>query len=225
MDKKINIITLGAAGVGKTSIINRMKEGKFDENVPTTIGMGFSTIIRPYNKRNMFIILNFQDTEGQEEYQEILPKQYIRDSHVVLLVFDSVDTLNALKKRWYTFYKENANIKNSKFILIGNKSDTFGNEREEIIRQGDLFSQEINSYFITCSAKSADNIDNLERMIITEARRFVDEEEEKKELQNNDIYNEQKENKIFYISDKDIGDEENCVSTCCYNAQKIMKMS
>ena len=215
MDKKINIITLGASGVGKTSIINRMKEGKFDEYVSATIGMGFSTIIRPYNKRNMFIILNFHDTEGQEEYQEILPKQYIRDSHIVLLVFDSVDTLNTLKNRWYTFYKENTNIKNSKFILIGNKSDTFGNEREEIIKQGDLFSQEINSYFITCSAKSADNIDNLERMIITEARRFVDEEEEKKEFLNNDINNDQEENKKFNINNKNINNEGAGDSTCC----------
>ena len=211
MDKKIiNIITLGATGVGKTSIINRIKEGKFDENVSATIGMGVFTIIRPYNKRNMFIILTFHDTEGQEEYQEILPKQYIRDSHIVLLVFDSIDTLDIIRNRWYKFYKENCNIKNSKFILIGNKSDKFGNEREEIIRQGDLFSQEINSYFITCSAKSADNIDNLERMIITEARRFIDEEEEQKELLNNDI---QDENKKFNINNK--SNEGEVDSTCC----------
>ena len=40
---------------------------------------------------------------------------------------------------------------------------------------GNVFSEEMNAYFITCSVKSADNIDNLERMIITEAKRFIDE--------------------------------------------------
>ena len=61
--------------------------------------------------------------------------------------------------------------------MIGNKSDLFGNNREEIVKLGDDFSQEINAHFITCSAKSADNMDNLERYIITEARRIIDEEE------------------------------------------------
>ena len=199
MDKKIiNIITLGGSNVGKTSIITRIKDREFNDVVVATVSVDFYTIIRPYHKKNISIELIFRDTVGQEVYQNILPKQYIRDSHIVLLVFDSVDTLNVLKQRWLTFYKENANINNSKFILVGNKSDTFGNEREEIIRQGDLFSEEINAYFITCSAKSADNIDNLERMIITEAKRFIDEEE--KEMQNTDINNDQLDkNKKFKL--------------------------
>ena len=198
MEKKIKIITLGASGVGKTSIINRIKEGKFNEIVEATIGLGFFTIIKPYSKKNLFIHLTFCDTEGQEEYQNILPKQFIRDSHIVLLVFDDIETLDSLKNRWYKFYKENANIQNSKFILVGNKSDTFGDEREEIVKMGNVFSEEINAYFITCSAKSADNIDNLERMIITEAKRFIDEEEK---LIQNDLLNnpQQNENQRFSI--------------------------
>ena len=63
---------------------------------------------------------------------------------------------------------------------------------------GNAFSEEINAYFITCSAKSADNIDNLERMIITEAKRFIDEEEK---LIQNDLLNnpQQNENQRFSI--------------------------
>ena len=49
--------------------------------------------------------------------------QYIRNSHVVLLVFCNIQTLEVIKNRWYTFYKKNANIDNSRFILIGNKND------------------------------------------------------------------------------------------------------
>ena len=36
--------------------------------------------------------------------------QYIRNSHVVLLVFCNIQTLEVIKNRWYTFYKKNANI-------------------------------------------------------------------------------------------------------------------
>jgi len=121
------------------------------------------------------INLVFKDTAGAEKHQEV-PMQYIRDSQVVLLVFCDIKSLNTIKKRWLNFYKENSNIENSRFILIGNKSDIFGNEREEIIRQGEKFAEELDAHFITCSAKSADNMDNLDRYISTEAKRFIDEE-------------------------------------------------
>ena len=126
------------------------------------------------------ITLNFRDTNGLESMQGFIPIQYIRDSHVVLLVFSDLNTLDDIMNRWYSFYKENANIDNSRFILVGNKSDLYGNNRDEIVKQGNQFAEEIDALFVTCSAKSADNMDNLERYILTESKRFIDEEEKKK---------------------------------------------
>ena len=179
--KVINIITLGDVGVGKTSIINRIKNKSFDENVSITISCNNIFIEREYRKKNMTICLNFIDTAGQEIYQSLLPKNYIRNSHVVLLVFSDIDSFNTLKNRWYEFYKENSNIDNSKFILIGNTSDEFGDKRDQIRKNGNEFSQEMGALFLTCSAKCADNIDNLENFILTEAIRYIDEEDKKKE--------------------------------------------
>ena len=189
--KVINIITLGDVGVGKTSIINRIKNKSFDENVSTTISCNNIFIEREYRKKNITICLNFIDTAGQEIYQSLLPKNYIRNSHIVLLVFSDIDSFNTLKNRWYEFYKENSNIDNSKFILIGNKSDEFGDQREQITKYGNEFSQDIDALFVKCSAKNADGIDNLENFIITEARRFIDEEEKK--INDAKINNNQKE--------------------------------
>ena len=178
----INVITLGDCGVGKTSIINRIKTNKFEEHYSPTIGFEFFSIKRKYEKKNLIISLNFKDTTGQEAYQAIT-NQYIRDSHIVLLVFCNFDTLNTVKNRWYRFYKENANIDSSIFILVGNKSDIFGKDRDELIKQGNQFAEEIDSLFLTCSAKSADNMDNLDRYITQEAKRFIDLNE--KESQEN----------------------------------------
>ena len=174
---EINVITLGDTAVGKTSIINWIKDGIFRETYKATIGLDFFKIKRKYEKKNIMISLNFIDTTGQEQYQKTLPLNYIRNSHVVILVFSDFDNLNSLKRRWYSFYKENSNIDNSRFILIGNKSDLFGDNRDEIIKQGTAFAEEIDAHFYTCSVKSADNMDNLERYITTEAKRFIDEEE------------------------------------------------
>ena len=40
----------------------------------------------------------------------------------------------------------------------------------------------MHAHFMTCSAKCSDNMDNLERYIITEAKRFIDEEEKNKNV-------------------------------------------
>ena len=176
---EIKIITLGASGVGKTSLIKRIKFGTFAEKNEATLGVDYFVVKKKYQNKNIMILLKYQDTNGLESMQGIIPQQYIRDSQIVLLVFSNINTLNEVINRWYSFYKENANIDKSKFILIGNKKDIFGDEEEEIERQGNQFAEEIDAHFITCSAKSADNMDNLERYILTEAKKFIDENEKK----------------------------------------------
>ena len=198
--KTLNVITLGDSFVGKTSIIQRIKDDKFNETVQATIYLDHFCIERKYEKKNLIINLLFKDTAGHERFQEV-PLQYIRDSHIVLLVFCDIKTLNTIRDRWYHFYKAYANILNSRFILIGNKSDIFGNNREEIIRQGQEFADEINAHFITCSAKSSDNMDNVDRYITTEAKRYIDDEEK---------YNKAQDDKSFSIGHMSKKEKKGC---------------
>ena len=186
---KINVITLGASGVGKTSIIKRIKDNTFSDFTLTTLSFDNFFIKKNYEKKNLEFTLIFHDTMGQEQYQNIIPIQYIRDSAIVLLIFCNINTLDDIKRRWIKYYKENSNIDNARFILVGNKSDIFGEERDEIVKQGEDFAEEINAHFMTCSAKSADNMDNLERYIVTEAKRYSDENEDLLNNNNNDSKN------------------------------------
>ena len=123
----------------------------------------------------------FYDTAGQETYIPLLPKNYIRDSHIVLLVYSDIETFETLKKRWYKFYADNANIEKTKFIVVANKSDNFGVNKSKIKDLGKQFGEEIDAFFITCSAKSEENIDKLENHIIAEAKRLIDDKEKEKE--------------------------------------------
>ena len=198
----INIITLGDPFVGKTSIIKRIKDGTFNEHVNATVGVRLFIIKKKYEKKNIMIFLNFKDTAGQELFQNSIPVQYIRNSHIVLLVFSDIDSLNNLKDRWYSFFKQHANIDNSRFILVGNKSDIFGNEKEEILREGQKFAEEINAHFITCSAKSEDNMNNLERFITSEAKNFIDQAEE--------ILREINENKKLSLNENNPDKKNDC---------------
>ena len=179
-ERQINVITLGESYVGITSIINRIKDGKFQDIFPPTIWIDGVIIKRKYERKNIMIKFVFYDTPGQEIFLKTIPIEYIRNSHIVLLVFSDIKTLNSLKDRWYNYYKENVNIDNSRFILVGNKSDLFENNRNEILKEGEKFAEEIDAWFMTCSAKTGDNMDNLERFIIAEAKRFIDDEEKEK---------------------------------------------
>ena len=180
MTYEIKIITLGDTGVGKTSILKRIVDDSFDKNMVSTMGMNPMFLKFEYKLKKIKIQLNFMDTAGQERFKEI-PKLYIRNCHIVLLIYKDEESFNELKNRWLKYYKENANIKESKFIIIANKSDLFGENRKEITQLGRDFAEELNnSQFFSCSAKSKDNIENLLDCIKTEAKRIVDKKEEKR---------------------------------------------
>ena len=156
--------------------INIIKER--DNNISNESKKGNFIIRRKYEKKNKVILLNLKDSENKQKYERSIPIQYIRDSHIVLLVFCNIETLNHLTDNLYKFYIENKNIDNPRFILIGNKSDTFGNDKDEIMKKGNIFAEEIDAHFLTCSAKSEDNLDNVERYITTEAKRYIDEDKD-----------------------------------------------
>ena len=87
MEKLIKIITLGASGVGKTSILDRIVYNKFSEDMHSTMTDKQNYyLLRDYKTKNVKIKLKFIDTAGQEKFCN-LPNQYIRDCHIVLLVF------------------------------------------------------------------------------------------------------------------------------------------
>ena len=171
----LNVIILGDNDVGKSSLVQILKNEKSKDDNNLVDKNGNFIIKAKYEKENKILLLHLKEPEHQKIYDGNIPKQYILNSHIVLLVFSNIKTLKKLQDKLYKFYKENANIENSRFILIGNKSDTFGNEKDEIMKQGNKFAEEIDAIFLTCSAKSLDNIDNLERFIITEAKRFISE--------------------------------------------------
>ena len=176
--KVINVLFLsGDSNVGRSAIINRIKDKTFQKEYKSTIHDVTITKAYNYERRKLKFYLKLIEFSSEELKYKSIPIKYISDSHIIVLVFADIETLNKLKNRWLNYYKEYVNIDNSRFILVGNKTDLLGNNRDEIIKQGNEFADDIDAGFLTCSAKSADNMDNLERYIITEAKRSIDENE------------------------------------------------
>ena len=155
-DITFKIITLGNAGVGKTSILNRFHSGIFEENTRSTIGIDFS-IKQLILKNNIAIKLKLIDTCGQEIYKSIT-KSYFKNCDGVFFVF----ALNNKKSfdeigEWIKLFNENEN-KNVTQFLVGNKCDIKDRIDTNLI---DIFAKSQNIKYIETSAKNNTNIDEL----------------------------------------------------------------
>ena len=155
----IKILTLGDTEVGKTSIVLRYADDKFNDSKISTIGIDFK--IKQINKGGESIKVSIYDTAGQERFQRII-KHYYRGANGVLLTFD-ISNKNSFEKLnyWIQDLKENADNINDLFIcLIGNKIDK-EDKREVSIEEANKFAQENNIPYFEVSAKTGEGIKNL----------------------------------------------------------------
>ena len=152
------IITLGEAGVGKTSIIRRFVDGEFKKDEISTLGIQFSFKNLELDG-NRKIKLSLIDTSGQEKYRS-LPPTYFKKVDVVLFVF-AVDNPSSFEniQYWIDTFNENNNVKNvKKMYLIGNKND-LGKEIEQ--KSIDDFADKYGLTYMETSAKTKNQINEL----------------------------------------------------------------
>ena len=83
--KKIKIVLLGDAGVGKTSITNRFIRSTFTPEMDSTIGAAYNKLY--LNINNNRINIEFWDTAGQERFRSMITS-YFRNANACILVFD-----------------------------------------------------------------------------------------------------------------------------------------
>ena len=78
----------------------------------------------------------------------------------------------------------------------------------------------MSALFLTCSAKSADNIDNLENFILTEAIRYIDEEDKKiNDAKNNTPFGRSKSFRSFNLKKNKSKKKRECA--CNQNRENL----
>ena len=125
MKKDFKVVTIGTAGVGKTSIFRRYAENSFDPNSTSTVAYNILNANVLYNNEN--IHLSLWDTAGQEKYHSLIPI-YLKGANACIMVFDlsDADSFSYIEKIW----DELQDALDSKTILIlcGNKMDLVQDE-------------------------------------------------------------------------------------------------
>jgi small GTP-binding protein len=160
-DEKLSfkIIMIGPANSGKTSIVRRYVDKKFNDDYKVTVGFDYMNKEITIGKKKVNIQL--WDTAGTEMFQS-LSSSYYRNSCGALVVFDVLDrkSFESLNT-WINYYRDHRDHNYEELIyLIGNKIDS----KDRVISKKEAmdFMEENNlKEYYESSAKKGDNIDNI----------------------------------------------------------------
>lgn len=155
-DTIMKILLIGDSGVGKSCLLVRFVDDKFNPSFITTIGIDFK--IKTVEINGQKIKLQLWDTAGQERFRTITTAYY-RGAMGIILVYDVTDEKTFANIRtWFKTVTEHANDE-AQLLLVGNKSDM--DTRTVTFEQGDELSKELGIPFIESSAKNDDNVNDI----------------------------------------------------------------
>jgi len=168
--KKTVTIKVGMVGdtqIGKTSLMVKYVEGKFQEDYIETLGVNFMEKTIPL--KNTDITFSIWDLGGQQEYLHMLPL-VCNDAVALLFMFDlsRKSTLTSVKN-WY----KQARLLNKTAtpFLIGTKYDYFATmkqeDKAEVTKQALRFSKAMKAPLVFCSASHSINIKTIFKIVVS----------------------------------------------------------
>ncbi|CCH60768.1 hypothetical protein TBLA_0D02650 [Henningerozyma blattae CBS 6284] len=155
-DSIMKILLIGDSGVGKSCLLVRFVDDKFNPSFITTIGIDFK--IKTIDINGKKIKLQLWDTAGQERFRTITTAYY-RGAMGIILVYDVTDE-NTFEniRTWFKTVNEHANGE-AQLLLVGNKSDM--ETRTVTYEQGESLAKELGIPFIESSAKDDKNVNEI----------------------------------------------------------------
>lgn len=177
-DYTFKVLIVGSSGTGKSCLMTRFAELKYDDTYISTIGVDYklrTIIVKGSDGEFKKVKLQIWDTAGQERFRTIT-SSYYRSSHGVILVYDVTnrDTFDDLKS-WneevdlYTTV-DTMNLTKTLTIaklLVGNKCDM--TLRRNVTREeGKQFAKANGMDFIETSAKTGTGVDTAFIRLTTE---------------------------------------------------------
>ena len=150
----VKVVMLGSTQVGKTTLVTRWTEERYDPNQAATVGAAFKVVTIEMADGKSYD-LNIWDTAGQDQFKSTT-SIYCRDAKAAMLVFDltqrqSYDDIPG----WINTLKEKADVP---FILVGNKCD-LESQREVTFDEATEFARSHDTYYFETSALTNYNVD------------------------------------------------------------------
>lgn len=153
----MKLLLVGDSGVGKSCLLLRFVEDKFNPSFITTIGIDFK--IRTIESKGKKIKLQVWDTAGQERFRTITTAYY-RGAMGIVLIYDVTDSRTFDNvENWFQTVTQHAN-EDAQIFLVGNKSDD-EESRQVSKEQGQELASKLNIPFLEASAKTNDNVESI----------------------------------------------------------------
>lgn len=150
----LKFIIIGDSSIGKSNILLRFTDNRFQSSHDSTIGVEFATKI--ISRQNTVYKLQIWDTAGQETFRSIT-RSYYRGTIGCLMVYDITnrESFESLEY-WMSDFRKYCDP-NTVIILIGNKADLI-DKRQVSYDEGKEFAEKHGFSFFETSAKTGINI-------------------------------------------------------------------
>jgi Ras-related protein Rab-6A len=130
----------------------------FSPTYKVTIGIDFVSK-NVYNTDGTVVRLQLWDTAGQERYRQALIPSYVRDSSVVVIVFDVGSKKSFTSTSTWAADVRAERGSDAVMVLVGNKSDT--SNREVSPEEAAAHADALGVSYIETSAKTGENVKQL----------------------------------------------------------------
>ncbi|KAK7107601.1 ras-related protein Rab-21-like [Littorina saxatilis] len=151
------VVLLGEGCVGKTSLVLRYVENKFNDKHITTLQASF--LNKKLNVGGKRVNLAIWDTAGQERFHALGPIYY-RDSNGAILVYDITDEDSFQKvKNWVRELRRMLG-QDVTLCIVGNKTD-LEKDRHVPVQEAEAYAASVNAKHFHSSAKLNRGIEEL----------------------------------------------------------------
>ncbi|MFX1410948.1 MAG: GTP-binding protein [Promethearchaeota archaeon] len=169
------LILGGDGSVGKTSMVHRFIEDKFDQDYKSTIGTSIMKKECSFEELESTVRFVIWDLAGQAQFKRVR-QSYLSKAEAGILVFDVTrrETFENIEGWFNEFIKASEKIS---LILVGNKID-LEDERVVSTEEGEKLGQKLELSYIETSALTGENINDAFRMLALQMiKRYVTTEE------------------------------------------------
>ncbi|MHA1798569.1 MAG: GTP-binding protein [Candidatus Helarchaeota archaeon] len=161
-DYIFKLVLAGDGAVGKTTLVQKFVEEKFNEDYLATIGANIMK--KKYKLHSEDVICNFSiwDLAGQDLFKRAR-KSYFSNASAGIIVFDVTrkDTFDHVKNWMLEFQVVGKPIP---IVLVGNKIDLI-EQRQVTAEEAEVLANELNLSYIETSAKEGQNVEDVFEML------------------------------------------------------------
>ena len=162
---RYKMVLFGNTGVGKTSLVERFINNKFEENYISTLG--YTVYEKQFTYQNSIISLMIYDIGGQEQFRE-LRKKYAEGSNAAFIVYDMTNLASFQRiEDWRDNLREFAG--DIPFVLVGNKADLEANRVVDTESAKNLSIQLGAADFFETSAKTGAEVNAAFKKLAVQA--------------------------------------------------------